>query len=314
MQPEQRERVVAERSRPRHGDFGDVGLPTLPTVDGLISPAEERYLYWLTSSMYTGEGAVVELGSWFGRSAIALGAGLRDAGWNSSLYCFDRFRWQTQFSNIVTIADVQLPDGGDFMPYFLANVRPIYPEVVVTKTTIDDLVWDGPPIELLFLDAPKSFHDLATTLLTFGSSLIAGRSLLILQDFFFSPAFPISMTVAAMAGDLRLVHTVLGASTAAFVVDRPPVADDVPDSWKYWTMSDDDLEAMWRSLIAQIPDEQHSMLEPALAFYYLEQGKLDKARRHMSQIEFSTFGRKRLDFLQASSAWGPRVSRMLETA
>lgn len=313
MTPAERERIVAERSQPRHGDFGFVRLPDLPTVDGLISPGEERYLYWLTSSMFTDEGAVVELGSWFGRSAIALGAGLRDSGRTTALHCFDRFLWREQFSNTPMIADVQLPDGGDFMPYFLSNVIPVYPHVQATKTTIDELKWDGPPIELLFIDAPKSFADLSTTFLTFGEHLTVGRSLLILQDFFFAPAFPIAMTVAAMADNLKLVHTVEGASTAAFIVERPLPSGEVPPSWKYWELSDDALEDRWWSLIAQIPGEQRSLVEPALAFYYLERGKPDKARDRMSQIQFSELGRKRLDFLRSTSAWGERVSKLLGT-
>jgi len=311
MSPEERERIVAERSQPRHGDFGFVSLPDLPTVDGLISPAEERYLYWLTSSMFTDEGAVVELGSWFGRSAIALGAGLRDSGRTTTLYCFDRFMWREQFANPSMIADVQLAEGGDFMPYFLNNVLPVYPHVLATKTTIDELQWNGEAIELLFVDAPKSFADLSKTFLAFGPDLTAGRSLLILQDFFFAPAFPIAMTVAAMSDDFRLVHTVEGASTAAFVLRRPLPPGPVPAGWKYWEMSDDALEERWWALMAQIPDEQRSLAEPALPFYYLERGKVDKARQRMSEISFSDLGRRRLNFLRSTPAWGNRVATLL---
>ena len=67
-------------------------------------------------------------------------------------------------------------------------------------------------------------------------------------------------------------------------------------------------------LVAKLPDEEKSLLEPALAFYYFDQGKIDKARAHMSRIEFSTFGQRRLDFLRNSSAWGPRVATMLGSA
>ena len=251
MSPEEQNQIVADRSQPMHGDFGFVQLPELPTVDGLISAAEQRYLYWLTSSMYAEEGAVVELGSWFGRSAIALGAGLRDSGRSTPLHCFDRFRWNPAFAGSIKIADVRLPDGGDFIPYFLANVLPVYPHVHATKTTIDELEWDGGPIEILFVDAPKSFADLTRTLLVFGPHLTVGRSLVVLQDFFFTPAYPISMTVAAMADSVRLVHTVSGSSTAAFVLERPLPTDVVPNEWKYWEMSDDHVEELWNGLDRQ---------------------------------------------------------------
>ena len=120
------------------------------------------------------------------------------------------------------------------------------------------------------------------------------------------------MTIAAMADSVRLVHTVSGSSTAAFVLEAQLPAAVVPDSWKYWEMSDDAIEGLWRRLIATMPDEQKSLLDPALAFFYLDRGKVAEAKRHISQIEFSTSGRKRLEFLQGSTAWGPRVAAMLE--
>jgi hypothetical protein len=312
MSPAEQNQIVAERAKPRHGDFGFVSLPELPTVDGLIEPAEQRYLYWLTSEMYTEEGAIVELGSWFGRSAISLGAGLRDSGRSTPLYCFDRFRWNPAFAPSITIADVQLPDGGDFMPYFLANVEPVYPQVVATKTTIDDLEWDGGPIEILFIDAPKTFADLTKTFFAFGTNLTVGRSLMILQDFFFTPAYPVSLTVAMMADSVRLVHTVAGASTAAFVLEEELPEQIVPDKWKYWTMDDEHVAARWRELVAKVPDDEKSLLEPALAFYYFDRGKLDKARNHLSTIEFSPFAQRRFDWLRTTDTWGPRMERMLE--
>src|SRR6185369_14134011 len=91
-EPEQALRL-AERQRPRFSDFSDVKLPSLPDVPGMISEAEGRYLYWLTSQTYTGRGTVVEVGTWLGRSTIHLAAGLRDAGHPDALHCFDQFLW-----------------------------------------------------------------------------------------------------------------------------------------------------------------------------------------------------------------------------
>jgi hypothetical protein len=311
MAPEDRDRIVAARSQPRRGDFGFATLPELPRVDGLISPAEERYLYWLTSSMYAEEGAIVELGSWFGRSAIALGAGLRDSGRSTPLHCFDRFTWKSAFSDSITVADVRLPDGGDFMPYFLANVRPVYPHVVATKTTIDELRWNGGPIEILFIDAPKTFADLTRTLFVFGPHLTPRRSLVIMQDFFFTPAYPISLCVAMMGDSIRLVHTVAEASSAAFVLERP-LPDHVPASWKYWAMRDERLTERWTEFVAKLPEDERSLVDPALAFYFFDKGELERAGEHLRGIRFSAFGQKRIDFLHESDAWGPRVAKMLE--
>jgi hypothetical protein len=84
---------VRRRLDKRFVTFGESAAPPLPEVPSLISPREQHYLYWLTSQAYSGQGAVVELGSFLGSSAIALGAGLRDSGFDSRLWCFDRFKW-----------------------------------------------------------------------------------------------------------------------------------------------------------------------------------------------------------------------------
>jgi hypothetical protein len=211
----------------------------------------------------------------------------------------------------VKIAKVTLPEGGDFKPYFLENVVQVYPHVDATKTTIEELTWDRGPIELLFIDAPKTFADLSRSLLTFGPDLSVGRSLLILQDFFFTPAYPIALTVACMSESVELVHTVSGSSTAAFVL-RSALPTDVPHGWRYWELNDARLVERWQRLLGKLPDDQKSLLDPALAFYYLDRGRVADAKRHMQQINFSEFGRRRIDFLRSTTAWGPRVTTMLE--
>src|SRR5262245_37306529 len=73
--------------------YDDVVLPPLPPVPGMVTDAECRYLYWLASTHYRGRGAVVEVGTWLGRSTLHLAAGLRDAGFPEALDCYDQYVW-----------------------------------------------------------------------------------------------------------------------------------------------------------------------------------------------------------------------------
>ena len=82
---------LAERLTPRFSNFSDVALPSMPALPGLVSEAECRYLYWLTSRGYTGAGAVVEVGTWLGLSTLHLACGLGTAGYSEALHCFDQF-------------------------------------------------------------------------------------------------------------------------------------------------------------------------------------------------------------------------------
>ena len=74
-------------------------LPILPEVPGQISSGESRYLYWLISEGYTGSGAIVELGTWLGKSTIHLAAGLRDSGYKGTLFSYDNFIWGGSIDN-----------------------------------------------------------------------------------------------------------------------------------------------------------------------------------------------------------------------
>src|SRR5258708_7281370 len=81
-----------------NSDYTKVTLPSLPQVPTLTTDNERAYLYWLVKERYEGRGVVVEVGTWFGASAYALAAGLRDLANGAvssppTLYCFDRFRF-----------------------------------------------------------------------------------------------------------------------------------------------------------------------------------------------------------------------------
>ena len=131
---EQQNALLSQRDLPQQSDFTDVKVPEMPDVPGMVSAAETRYLYWLTSQCYTGRGAVVEVGTWLGRSTSHLAAGLNAAGYHDHLHCFDRFQWtKTQSMKI----QLPLNNGDSFQPYFEQNIRPMYPNLHVTPVAGD---------------------------------------------------------------------------------------------------------------------------------------------------------------------------------
>src|SRR5262245_33658000 len=201
------------RATPRFSNFGEVTLPALPTVPGLVSAAECRYLYWLTSRGYTGAGAVVEVGTWLGLSTLHLAAGLRDAGFSEALHCYDQFVWR---GDHLRKAPLPLRRGDDFQPYFERNIRPIYPGLRVTRSELQHLDWTGGPIEILFLDAPKHLVDLSFALAALAPFLVPDLSLLVMQDFLHPPAYALPAVVSRLGQYLRPVHVVQDGSTVGF--------------------------------------------------------------------------------------------------
>jgi predicted O-methyltransferase YrrM len=65
----------------------------LRLVDGYLYPHEAVFLYWL-ARLGPGDGDVVEIGSFRGRSTLCLAAGLRDGG-RGRVYAVDPHRYET---------------------------------------------------------------------------------------------------------------------------------------------------------------------------------------------------------------------------
>jgi hypothetical protein len=253
--------------------FSDVELPELPEIEGLISASERRYLYRLTREHYTGQGSVVEIGSWFGCSSIHLAAGLRDAGHKSTVNCFD---------------DFGLLGGPNSLDRFLSNTSLLAEYLKPTKSLIRDLKWTE-PIEILFLDAPKTWTDLADVFRIFGQHLIPGISLISIQDYLFFPAYPIAVAIERLEKCFTLEHVVTEGSTVTFRMKQSlplDVADMVrqPPDWGH-----EECSERWDHILKALPANAVERLQPALPLLLEELGYLDAAQSAARQSSLSAF-------------------------
>ncbi len=146
----------------------------------MLSHEEKQYLTWLTSTAYDGWGSVIDLGPWLGSSSAALAEGLARSGSPGPVHSYDLFRWESYMGDT---ADFGLPVGADFIEIFDRNVEPWGSRIEAHKADLLRARWEGGPIEILFVDAAKSWTLLAAILETFGKDLVAGRSRVVLQDF-----------------------------------------------------------------------------------------------------------------------------------
>lgn len=239
------------RSTPRCSDFSEVALPSMPAVPGLVSASEGRYLYWLTFRGYTGAGAVVEVGPWLGLSTLHLASGLRDAGYPAALHCYDQFEWR---GDHLRKAPLPLSRGDDFQPYFERNVRPVYPGLKVTKSELRHLTWEGGPIEILFLDAPKNLVDLSWALAALGPFLSPEFSLLVMQDYLHPPAYALPAVVSRLEGILEPLHVVQDGSTVGFLVKKPlDFGRAQPIAWNFSRWSHQEILDNWSRATAPLP-------------------------------------------------------------
>jgi len=253
----------------------------------MTSAAECRYLYWLTSTQFDGAGAVVEVGSWLGRSTVHLAAGLRDGGHAAKLHCFDGFTWSFGDS---AKSDLPLRPGQSFRPYFERNIAPFADRVVAHRTKIADLTWDGGPIGLLFLDAPKRLDDIITTFRVLGPHLIPGRSLIACQDYLYFPAYAMAATLHALGERVGLAQVVLDGSTVAFRVRH--AIDQSNAAWpnldlSAWSRAE--VEAAWQSILAPLQQRARERLEPGRALHLYDIGERAAAVEAIRALPMTPF-------------------------
>jgi hypothetical protein len=161
---------------------------------GLLSLEERKLLYQLARHTYTGEGAVVDLGSFCGASTCCLAAGLRDnpraAGRRVDAY--DSFIASEPY--LVDFIREQFGESLEMGQSFAATFRRATAEFAdLIEVHAGDLLeqsWPSDrPIEILFVDVAKTLALSGKVLTEFFTHLTPGRSIVIHQDFYHPTAF-----------------------------------------------------------------------------------------------------------------------------
>ncbi len=153
----------------------------LTRIRAMLSEEEKQYLTWLTAEKFEGWGAVVDLGPWLGSSSAALAEGLKRRGMNTKISSFDLFRWEPDYMEAV--APKGLKEGDDFLSLFMREIGDYAGWIDVRKQDLMQYSWNGGPIEILFVDAAKTWDLTNAIFRGFGRQLVPGRSRVVLQDF-----------------------------------------------------------------------------------------------------------------------------------
>jgi hypothetical protein len=275
----------------RQDGFDNVILPNLPTIPGMLSSSECRYYYWLTSVGYSGAGAVVELGTWLGKSTIHLAAGIRDSAYPGRLYCYDSFAWTAQMNKVATERgfNQKIAIGESFQPIFEANIAPVYDNIKVTKTNTQDIKWENGPIEILILDASPKFEDYIATMQIFGPHLIPGVSQIAFHYFLHYSNYDTSMLLSGMHSDFFLSHITDKGRIATFTVKKRLCLDSKQAeelNFRKWNV--DFAISTWQKLYKQIQiPALQEILEVHLCLYLYDLGLRRNACSRIRQIRFT---------------------------
>jgi hypothetical protein len=212
----------------------DVSLDDIPQVTGMTQPEELKYFYWCAATCHRLGNRVVELGPYVGRSTMALAAGLRrSADPDGKLVTIDHFQWEGwMFSYylrtiIEGLSDSQRarltpeqlnPKAGDsFFPIFEAQTEPLRDSIEAVNIDLDAYRWCGAPIDVLMIDAAKSWSALDKIVREFFPCLTEGAAV-IHQDYKHSYTYWLHPVTERMLerGVLRMAENIHGTATQGY--------------------------------------------------------------------------------------------------
>lgn len=239
--------------------------PSLPTM---ISLEEKRYLYWLGRNVWTGKGAIVEIGPWLGGSTYCLASGMRanPTARGPKLHVYDSFEWRSFMSKR---APLPLREGESFLPYFMGNLEPFAQDLEVVRCVLPDEAlpqdrlamgvrhtevspeelfhWGGDErIEILFIDGAKSWSGMLHLLSETAPSLIPGTTLLVCQDYKHWGCYWVPAITELLSEYLTPLH-VLRHNTVAFLLRRPLERETVESLPQLDEVSDELAARLFRS-------------------------------------------------------------------
>jgi hypothetical protein len=236
---------MADLRELRAGRWDGVVLPDqVEHYPTMLTHGERRLLHWLARDVWEGWGAIVDAGCFLGGSTAALASGIQarstppEAGgptppmWTYDLFLADDFAIRS--GHLSRWPDIQIDES--FREAFDDLLGDLVLHTRVREGDIMAEQWDGGPIEILFLDVLKNSQINDTVLSRFLPSLVAGRSVIVQQDYVHGmlPWIHITMellddVVERIADEVGTrVYAVTGEIDAERVAEILPLDERVP--------------------------------------------------------------------------------------
>jgi hypothetical protein len=257
---------------------------------GMTTPSERAYFRWHAQERFTGEGAAIDLGSWLGSTTAALAMGLDanrvPAARRATLHAYDQFLWEPWMDIYADIVrDGQYSPGDTFLPEFERLVAPWRHRIEIHEGDLVQQTWSDGPIELLLIDAMKSWELAERIVREFYDGLIVGKGHVIHQDFghWFTPW--IHLISYRLRDHLVHVQDVDRAETVVFRLERP--LSGRLNGQKFGRTSFDDAEAReaFEHSLRITGPEKHSGIHAASVMLWVHDRRLEEARKLLGTLE-----------------------------
>ncbi|MPY93806.1 MAG: hypothetical protein GEV08_12310 [Acidimicrobiia bacterium] len=248
-------------------------------VRGMISYEERALLHHLAAEV--GDGAIVELGCFVGASTLALATGLAAQGAKGPVHAYDLLRFDEYGMGGYLDGLVEPVQGTDLVPLFKKHLGAYIDLVELHVGDVNRAPWDGPGIELLFIDIAKSWRTNRYITKTFFPWLVPGA--VVVQQDLVHWEFPwVAMTMAALSDHFEPLGFVPFGSMV-YRCTRPPTKDDADLDLRGMPLQQQlDLVSAEQD---RIDERARPWLELAKANLYVHAGDQDLALSTIEKVE-----------------------------
>ena len=189
-------------------------------VAGCLIKGERQFLMNYAANMYTGQGAIVDLGCFLGSSTYALAQGLEDntqvTDKSKRILAYDRFEWNAWMERPAERYGLakKYNENDCFVDEFERQMGDKTPYIKTVKGDLTELKWESDqPIEYLFVDSMKMWDLCNSIMAGFYPAMKPGLSYLHHQDFVFFGTYWIHLTMFRMKDYFESVdHDYMGPS------------------------------------------------------------------------------------------------------
>lgn len=249
---------------------------------GMVTDNELCFLETYARYSYTGAGKIVDLGCWLGATTLALARGVvnnQQHHGDHPIEAFDRFQWQPWMTPIAErLGCPGYRNGESFLEQTRTTLKQYENLILLRPCDLLAPIDFGNPIEFLFIDAMKSW-DLANAIVqAFFPHLIAGRSLVVQQDFTYHD--PVSATNHVLMWLLRdfmiPVYHVPGSCSVVFFVHKA-----LPKCALPWldpgSVSIETARQAWERSLEMVATEARRDVRLCKVLFFIERGWLHEA-------------------------------------
>ena len=226
---------------------------------GLTAAVERAYCHWYAGRLFTAQGDIVELGCWVGALTAALAMGLREnprpAARSRRLHAYDFFQWTYELDPRGTSASTSAEPAPLLRELFDRATSPWRDLIELHEGDLLELGWPGEEIEMLVVDAMKSWRLADGIPRRFFSHLIPGTSLVLHQDFSHHATYWIHLVMYRLREYFEPEHEIPETSSVIFRLTQ-----EIPER-----LLDDQvsLETFSRPEVERAFDYSRSIVAPA---------------------------------------------------